>query len=226
MHLFLAYTFETTEHANAHPDRFWSWMEARNTWFYVDLNMVQSTSWRIQHRPDGVLIHHEVAFADESGLTAYRAALADRGRDPAWEQRRREQDRWYRIVSRSVQTSPPMPMALPRRNPGAGATDRAESPAAQHQVAAGVPAMAEEEERSAVGVPASWFLRDPPSTTAEGGPVLWHSVDRPDSAFRASALADPVPPDRRVRWRPLVYAVLAALLLLCSLMTWAIGSSP
>ena len=56
----------------------------------------------------------EVAFADERGLAAYRAALEAKGRDQAWEQRRREQDLWYNIVARSVQTSPPATMTLPR----------------------------------------------------------------------------------------------------------------
>jgi hypothetical protein len=65
-------------------------------------------------RPDGLLVHHEVAFADEAGMAEYRATLAVRSRDQAWEQRRRDQDRWYRIVARSIQNSPPVPMALPR----------------------------------------------------------------------------------------------------------------
>lgn len=114
MTLYLAYSFETTDHAHTHPADFWSWMADRNLWFYSGLDMVLSTSWRIEDQPGSLLIHHEVAFADETGLAAYRAALAARGRDQAWEQRRCEQDRWYRIVARSVQISPPAPMTLPR----------------------------------------------------------------------------------------------------------------
>ncbi|MFM9452535.1 hypothetical protein [Streptomyces europaeiscabiei] len=112
--LYLAYTFEPTAHAHAHPEEFWAWMDARVAWFYRDLTMVLATSWRCESRADGLLVHHEVAFADEAGMAEYRAALAVRGRDQAWEQRRRDQDRWYRIVARSIQNSPPVPMALPR----------------------------------------------------------------------------------------------------------------
>lgn len=115
MTLYLAYSFETTDHARTHLADFWSWMADRNTWFYSGLDMVLATSWRLETQPGSLLIHHEVAFADETGLAAYRAALAARGLDQAWEQRRRGQDRWYRIVARSVQTSPPAPMPLPRR---------------------------------------------------------------------------------------------------------------
>ncbi|MET7489820.1 hypothetical protein [Streptomyces sp. NPDC005538] len=119
MTVYLAYSFETTDHAHTHLADFWSWMADRNTWFYSGLDMVLATSWRIETRPGSpgsLLIHHEVAFADEAGLAAYRAALAARGRDHAWEQRRREQDRWYRIVSRSAQVSPPVRMPLPQRS--------------------------------------------------------------------------------------------------------------
>ncbi|MFI6283032.1 hypothetical protein [Streptomyces sp. NPDC050988] len=116
MTLYLAYSFETTDHAHMYPADFWSWMADRNLWFYSGLDMVLATNWRIQIQPASLLIHHEVAFADETGLAAYRAALAAKGRDPAWEQRRREQDLWYRIVARSVQTSPPAPMTLPRHS--------------------------------------------------------------------------------------------------------------
>ncbi|MEU3521745.1 hypothetical protein ABZ770_42065 [Streptomyces sp. NPDC006654] len=173
--LFLAYTFETTEHANAYPERFWPWMADRNAWFYEGLDTVVATSWRIEHRPEGPLIHHEVAFADEAGLTGYRAALAARGRDLAWEQRRREQDRWYRIVSRSIQTSPPVPMAFPHR------------PAARHRAAADGLTTTTKEKSLADSAPAPWFLRDLPAARAAGGPVPRYSVEHPASAFRASA---------------------------------------
>jgi hypothetical protein len=90
-------------------------MDARVAWFYRDLTMVLATSWRCESRSDGLfVVHHEVAFADEAGMAEYRAALAVRGRDQAWEQRRRDQDHWYRIVARSIQNSPPVPMTLPR----------------------------------------------------------------------------------------------------------------
>jgi len=116
MTLYLAYSFQTTDHAHTHLADFWSWMADRNLWFYSGLDMVLATSWRIETQPGSLLIHHEVAFTDETGLGEYRAALAARGLDQAWEQRRREQDRWYRIVARSVQFSPPTSMILPRRS--------------------------------------------------------------------------------------------------------------
>ncbi|MFI1408709.1 hypothetical protein ACH4Y0_02030 [Streptomyces sp. NPDC020707] len=108
--LYLAYSFETTAHAQANPDAFWAWMADRHAWFYNGLDMVRATSWRTESRPTSQLIHHEVAFDDERGLAGYRAVLAARGRDPGWEARRRSQDTWYTIVSRSVQVSPPVPM--------------------------------------------------------------------------------------------------------------------
>ncbi|MGW6602249.1 hypothetical protein [Streptomyces sp. NPDC055036] len=115
--LYLAYTFEATDHTHAHQDAFWEWMSGRAAWFYDGLEMVLGISWRTETRPGSLLVHHEVAFAGDAGLADYRAALAVRGRDQTWERRRREQDRWYRIVSRSLQTSPPLPLALP---PSAG----------------------------------------------------------------------------------------------------------
>ncbi|MFD6329214.1 hypothetical protein ACFWGI_06495 [Streptomyces niveus] len=116
MTLYLAYSFEITEHARTHLTGLWEWMVDRNAWFYDGLDMVLATSWRTETRPGSMLIHHEVAFADETGLAEYRAVLALRGRDQAWEQRRRGQDRWYRIVARSVQHSPPIPLTLPPRS--------------------------------------------------------------------------------------------------------------
>ncbi|RNF81154.1 hypothetical protein EEJ42_47075 [Streptomyces botrytidirepellens] len=111
--LYLVYTFEATEYARRRLPEFWEWMRDRNEWFYAGLGMVQGTGWRIETSSSLLLIHHEVAFADDSGLAEYRAALAARGRDPAWEQRRLEQDRWYRIVRRGTHTSPPVPLDLP-----------------------------------------------------------------------------------------------------------------
>ncbi|MEV7872645.1 hypothetical protein AB0P17_42575 [Streptomyces sp. NPDC088124] len=122
MTLYLVYGFETTDHTHTNMAAFWSWMADRNLWFYSGLDMVLDTSWRVETQPGRLLIHHEVAFVGESGLADYRAALAVRGRDRAWEERRCEQDRWYRIVSRSLHTSPPVPMVLPRcgQAPGRG----------------------------------------------------------------------------------------------------------
>lgn len=145
MTLYLAYSFETTEHARSHLADFWSWMADRNLWFYSGLDMVLATSWRIETQPGSLLIHHEVAFADETGLAAYRAALQAKGLDQAWEQRRREQDLWYSIVARSVQTSPPAPMTLPRRSgttvveAGGPPETRVLPPHPHHQVPPGVP---------------------------------------------------------------------------------------
>ncbi|WP_411113938.1 hypothetical protein [Streptomyces sp. 029-5] len=80
--LYLAYTFETTDHAYRHLADFWSWMADRNTWCYSGLDMILATSRRIETQTRSLLIHHEVAFAGETGLAEYRAALAARGRDP------------------------------------------------------------------------------------------------------------------------------------------------
>ncbi|WP_369228530.1 hypothetical protein AB5J52_48680 (plasmid) [Streptomyces sp. R39] len=225
MMLFLTYTFETTEYANTHPDHLWPWMSDRNAWFYEGLDMVLATRWRIQHRGAGLLIHHEVAFADESALTRYRATLADRGRDPAWEQRRREQDRWYHIVARSVQTAPPVPMALPRRMIRNDAASHDERPARRRQAVAVGLAIPAEEEFVTDEAPAPWFLRDPPGTGTEDDQFPWYSVHAPASAFRMSAPANPAPPDRHTRWRLLVYVGLVALLLSYSLIAWVIEAS-
>ncbi|MFJ2218206.1 hypothetical protein ACIQVO_38410 [Streptomyces sp. NPDC101062] len=112
--LYLAYTFETTDVAHEHSEEFWEWMDARAAWFYRGLDMVMATSWRCETQPgQRLLIHHEVAFADEAGLARYRDTLATRGLDQKWELRRRGQDRWYRIVARSVQKGLPVPMAVP-----------------------------------------------------------------------------------------------------------------
>ncbi|MEU5193710.1 hypothetical protein AB0G86_06550 [Streptomyces scabiei] len=145
MTLYLAYSFDTTKHARSHLADFWSWMADRNRWFYSGLDMVLATNWRIETQPGSLLIHHEVAFADERGLAAYRAALEAKGRDQAWEQRRREQDLWYSIVARSVQTSPPATMTLSRCSgmaavePDGPPETRALLPHPHPQVPAGVP---------------------------------------------------------------------------------------
>lgn len=118
--LYLVYTFEPTTHARTHPQEFWEWMRARVPWFYCDMPMVLDIAWRCEDFSDGrMLIHHEVSFAGERGMSEYRAVLAERGRDRAWERRRREQDCWYRIVERSIHASPPVSLAL---RPSTGAT--------------------------------------------------------------------------------------------------------
>ncbi|MFJ8158375.1 hypothetical protein [Streptomyces sp. NPDC094468] len=223
--LFLAYTFQTTPHANAHPGDFWAWMADRNDWFYEGLTMVLDTRWRIEHQGNGQLIHHEVLFADESGLASYREALRIRSRDEAWEQRRTSQDRWYRIVARSVQTSPPVPMTVGRHLAGRGSPGRAERPAVQQGATAGEHAVAVTDEDRGGEEPVPWFLQNPTARTHDG-PVPWHSVAVPEPVAEATASARPAPSVPRPGWRPLLAVVVAAVLVGCSLTAWAIRSLP
>lgn len=114
--LYLGYTFRATDHAQRHLTELWQWMQIREPWFYHGLQMVRSSSWRTEHvaEADGtrLLIHHQVELDDESALVAYRRAIATKSQDPAWEARRVEQDLWYSIVARTIQSGPPVRMGF------------------------------------------------------------------------------------------------------------------
>ncbi|MDQ1031551.1 hypothetical protein QF035_009133 [Streptomyces umbrinus] len=104
--LYLEYTFKPTEHAHAHQAEFWRWMSEREPWFYADFRMVRGTSWRMESSGTRPLIHHLVEFDDTNSIAEYRAAVAAKAKeDPLWEKKRMEQDLWYEIIGRSVQTS-------------------------------------------------------------------------------------------------------------------------
>ncbi|MFJ3763003.1 hypothetical protein [Streptomyces sp. NPDC090080] len=224
--LFLAYTFETTQHADTHPGDFWAWMADRNEWFYEGLTMVLDTRWRIEHQDNGQLIHHEVLFADESGLASYREALRIRSRDEAWERRRTSQDRWYRIVARSVQTSPPVSMALFPRMPRSGSPGRAVRPLPRSGASAGGHSFATQDDLPVSDLPVSWIRWDPLTAGSKQTPIPWYSVHAPSSAAQASTAVAPAPPEHPTEWRPLLTVILAAILLGCSLTAWAVNSLP
>jgi len=111
--LFLTYTFEPTSYARDRPEEMWEWMQQRERWFYEGLVMVRGVTWSVETAP--LRIHHFVEFDDEAALAAYRRALADKGRDRAWEARRVEQDTWYTITGKTIQYSPPVGMGFRRR---------------------------------------------------------------------------------------------------------------
>lgn len=109
----LHYIFVPTAYAQDHQHSFWDWMTDREVWFYSGLTMVARTDWWIEaHGPHPGSIHHLVEFSDDGALAAYRRALATRADDPAWERKRREQDRWYRIDTRLVLGALPVRMGI------------------------------------------------------------------------------------------------------------------
>ena len=113
--LYLGYTFEATEYAHGHLDVFWRWMEKREPWFYQDLEMVRCTMWHVETRDSALHIHHYVEFDDEQELAEYRTAIAEKSADPSWEERRLQQNVWYRIIARSIYYSPPVALGFQGR---------------------------------------------------------------------------------------------------------------
>ncbi|UGQ11512.1 hypothetical protein LO772_32820 [Yinghuangia sp. ASG 101] len=111
--IYLGYTFRPTPHALANQSEFWSWVRDREKWFYGGLDMVLRTDWYVRTIGSDVhCVEHLVAFADEAAWGAYRAAVSQRGRDKAWEERRIEQGLWYDIVDSRILSDPPVHLGL------------------------------------------------------------------------------------------------------------------
>jgi hypothetical protein len=107
--IYLTYNLHLTPHARNNVDEFWNWVEEREPWFYDGLDMVQDTRWL----DFGSEVQHLVVLTDEEALTSYREAIAEKGRDPAWESRRTSQDLWYSIPGGSrIAADPPVRLGL------------------------------------------------------------------------------------------------------------------
>lgn len=109
----LVYTFRPTPYAQENLNEFWNWMQEREKWFYDNLEMVQKTDWYV--RTIGIDVHcieHFVTFEDEAAWGEYRRAVKQKSRDPRWESRRVEQERWYEILEARILTDSPVKMGL------------------------------------------------------------------------------------------------------------------
>lgn len=109
--LYLVYRIKLTPTAERDLDAFWRWAQDRESWFYDGLDTVLGTQWRVRTIGEGVhTIEHSVTFADEAAWGRYRRQVAERSRDPQWEQRRAEQSRWWELLDASLLTDPPVPL--------------------------------------------------------------------------------------------------------------------
>ncbi|MFG6178780.1 hypothetical protein ACGTN6_16210 [Halomonas sp. THAF12] len=97
--LHLVYTLQLTEHARTHNKEFWEWLHSRQSWFYDGLDMIQAPRWFMHVIGQNVhCLEHSVAFDDEAAWGAYRKAISQRSKDPEWEKRRIEQEKWWEII--------------------------------------------------------------------------------------------------------------------------------
>jgi hypothetical protein len=108
--LHLIYTFRPTAAARADLPAFWRWVGERERWFYDGLDMAHAPRWYVCTVGPGVhTLEHWISFADEAGWGDYRREVSRRSANPAWEQRRIEQDRWWDLLDARLLNDAPLP---------------------------------------------------------------------------------------------------------------------
>ncbi len=113
--IYLHYKMRLTAKSRQDMKAFWSWLEAREKWFYDDLPMVEEVRWFYSLIGDVYVIENMAAFADEAAWGAYRSALASRKRNDDWERERVSQDEWWDFLETKMLVDPPVPVGLSRR---------------------------------------------------------------------------------------------------------------
>jgi hypothetical protein len=107
--LHLVYVLRPTVKARRNMQEFWTWVRARETWFYDDLDMALDPRWYV--RTIGQDVHsleHSISFHNEEAWGQYRAAVSARSQDPVWEQRRIEQEDWWDILDARMLSDAPV----------------------------------------------------------------------------------------------------------------------
>jgi hypothetical protein len=107
--LHLVYVLKPTTKARRDMKAFWNWLSEREAWFYAGLDMAVDPRFYV--RTIGQDVHsleHSISFEDEAAWGAYRSAVSARSHDPAWEQRRVEQDDWWEIIEARLLNDAPV----------------------------------------------------------------------------------------------------------------------
>lgn len=112
--IYLVYRMQLTAKARGDLHAFWAWLEERERWFYDGLDMVEQVRWYYSLVGDVYTLESWSAFADEAAWGAYRAALATRKADRAWERQRTSQDEWWDFLDTRMVTDPPVPVGFHR----------------------------------------------------------------------------------------------------------------
>jgi hypothetical protein len=96
--LYLVYKMRLTESAQRNLKQFWSWLEAREQWFYQNLPMVKGVRWYSTVIGEVYTLECWSAFDSEADYGAYRAKLAELKQDSRWESMRTSQVEWWTFI--------------------------------------------------------------------------------------------------------------------------------
>jgi len=109
---YLVYTVRLTSASRADLAGFWSWVSAREAWFYAQLPMVKGVRRYSTVVGDISTVEIWQEFEDLRAYAAYTAKVAELRRDPEWERRRVEQEERWEFLSSRVLADAPLPLAL------------------------------------------------------------------------------------------------------------------
>lgn len=108
---YLVYTVRLTSVSRADLPGFWSWVRARDEWFYKELPMVKKVRRYATVVGDISTVEIWQEFEDLRGYAAYVEKVAELRRDPEWERRRVEQEERWEFLGSRVLTDAPLPAA-------------------------------------------------------------------------------------------------------------------
>ena len=108
---YLVYTVRLTSASRADLPGFWSWVRARDGWFYKELPMVKQVRRYATVVGDISTVEIWQEFEDLRGYAAYVDKVAELRRDPEWERRRVEQEQRWEFLGSRVLTDAPLSAA-------------------------------------------------------------------------------------------------------------------
>lgn len=109
--MYLVYTVRLTSASRADLPGFWSWVRARDGWFYKELPMVKKVRRYATVVGDISTVEIWQEFEDLRGYAAYVDKVAELRRDPEWERRRVEQEQRWEFLGSRVLTDAPLSAA-------------------------------------------------------------------------------------------------------------------
>lgn len=105
--IYLVSRMKLSEKARRDMTGFWSWIEARERWFYRDLPMVKGVRWYLTAVGELYTLECWSAFEDEFGYAAYRKAMSGLKSDAGWEAQRVSQDDWWHFLDSRLMSDLP-----------------------------------------------------------------------------------------------------------------------
>ena len=107
--VYLVYRTHLNAEARADLPAFWRWLREREQWFYKGLTTVQSVRRFTTVVGPSYTVETWLAFQDMAAYAEYTRQVAGQRADPAWEQRRVEQDRYWEFLDSRLLADAPMP---------------------------------------------------------------------------------------------------------------------